>query len=61
MIPNSKYKNIFFWTIELLALSLLILIVSRFDFLMKPISVFISTVFVLCFETCFDTFKENYS
>ncbi|ABJ62935.1 AI-2E family transporter [Leuconostoc mesenteroides] len=46
MIPNSKYKNIFFWTIELLALSLLILIVSRFDFLMKPISVFISTVFV---------------
>ncbi|GMA70115.1 AI-2E family transporter [Leuconostoc litchii] len=46
MIPNNRYKNIFFWTIELLALSLLILIVSRFDFLMKPISVFISTVFV---------------
>ncbi|MFT9415977.1 AI-2E family transporter [Leuconostoc falkenbergense] len=46
MFPNLKYKNLFFWTIELLALSALIWIVSRFDFLMQPISVFISTVFV---------------
>ncbi|QBR48420.1 AI-2E family transporter [Leuconostoc kimchii] len=46
MFLNQKLKKLFFWTIELLALALLILIVSGFDFLMRPISVFISTVFV---------------
>lgn len=46
MFPNVKLKKLFYWTIELLAASLLILIVSGFDFVMRPISVFISTVFV---------------
>ncbi len=45
MFPNPKLKQLFFWTIELLALSLLVYIVSGFDFLMRPIQVFISTVF----------------
>lgn len=45
MFPNRKLKQLFFWTIELLALSLLVYIVSGFDFLMRPIQVFISTVF----------------
>ncbi|MBZ6008853.1 AI-2E family transporter [Leuconostoc gelidum subsp. aenigmaticum] len=46
MFPNMKLKKLFFWTLELLAGAVLILIVSGFDFLMRPISVFISTVFV---------------
>ncbi|AFT82317.1 AI-2E family transporter [Leuconostoc carnosum] len=46
MFLNAKYKNLFFWTIESLAVALLIFIVSRFDFLMHPLSVFISTVFM---------------
>lgn len=46
MFPNTKLKHLFFWTMELLGISLLIFIVSGFDFLMRPISVFISTVFV---------------
>ncbi|MCT8388866.1 AI-2E family transporter [Leuconostoc holzapfelii] len=45
MFPNPKLKQLFFWTIELLALALLIYIVAGFEFLMQPISVFISTVF----------------
>ncbi|MEX0380062.1 AI-2E family transporter [Leuconostoc sp. MS02] len=46
MFPNMKLKKLFFWTLELLALAVLILIVSGFDFLMRPINVFVSTVFV---------------
>ncbi|WEV54734.1 AI-2E family transporter [Leuconostocaceae bacterium ESL0723] len=44
MFPNPKAKKLFFWTIELLALTLLVFIVSRLDFLMHPLSVFMQTV-----------------
>lgn len=46
MFTNERHKRLFFWTIELLAIAILVYVVSRFDFLMRPISVFISTVFV---------------
>ncbi|CAH1856034.1 AI-2E family transporter [Convivina praedatoris] len=46
MFPNKKSKKLFFWTIELLALALLLYVVLRFDFVMHPVSVFISTVFM---------------
>ena len=46
MFPNTKLKHLFFWTIELLALSILVYLLLGFDFLMRPIKVFISTVFV---------------
>ncbi|MDD9138939.1 AI-2E family transporter [Fructobacillus sp. CRL 2054] len=46
MFPNEKLKQVFFWTIELLALATLLLIVFSFDFLMKPIGVFCGTVFI---------------
>ncbi|MBC9119193.1 AI-2E family transporter [Fructobacillus fructosus] len=46
MFPNEKLKHLFFWTIELLAIATLLFIVFRFDFLMKPISVFAGTVFI---------------
>ncbi|MBS9338531.1 AI-2E family transporter [Fructobacillus sp. M2-14] len=46
MFPNEKLKHVFFWTIELLALATLAYIVLRFDFLIKPIAVFIETVFL---------------
>ncbi|MBS9336453.1 AI-2E family transporter [Fructobacillus papyrifericola] len=46
MFPSDKLKQLFFWTIELLALAALLFIVFRFDFLMKPIAVFAGTVFI---------------
>lgn len=46
MFPNDKLKQLFFWTIELLAAASLLFIVFRFDFLMKPIAVFTGTVFI---------------
>lgn len=46
MFPNDKLKQLFFWTIELLAVASLLFIVFRFDFLMKPIAVFTGTVFI---------------
>ncbi|MBS9337051.1 AI-2E family transporter [Fructobacillus parabroussonetiae] len=46
MFPNDKLKQLFFWTIELLAVASLLFIVFRFDFLMKPIAVFVGTVFI---------------
>ncbi|MBS9335337.1 AI-2E family transporter [Fructobacillus sp. M1-13] len=46
MFPNERLKQLFFWTIELLAIATLLFIVFRFDFLMKPIAVFVGTVFI---------------
>ncbi|GAP02930.1 integral membrane protein [Fructobacillus pseudoficulneus] len=46
MFPNDKFKHIFFWTIEALALACLIFLVFRFDFLMHPLAVFANTVFM---------------
>ncbi|CAK8054769.1 AI-2E family transporter [Eupransor demetentiae] len=46
MFPNTNLKKLFYWTIELLALAVLLFIASRLDFLMRPISLFIGTVFM---------------
>ncbi|GAO99874.1 AI-2E family transporter [Fructobacillus ficulneus] len=46
MFPNDKLKNVFFWTIEALALACLIFLIFNFEFLMHPIAVFLNTVFM---------------
>jgi predicted PurR-regulated permease PerM len=44
---NSKgQKQLFFWTIELLALGALLLVISRLTLIIEPIQIFISTVFL---------------
>ena len=46
MLEHVKRSKTLFWTIELLAIALLVLIVAQLRFILEPIGQFIGAVFV---------------
>lgn len=46
MFSNDRQRKIMYWTLELLLISILILTISQFVFILQPLSTFISTIFV---------------
>ncbi len=46
MLANLKRSKLLFWTLEILAIALLILVVTQLRFILEPISQFIGAVFV---------------
>lgn len=46
MFDNFKRSKLFFWSIELLVVALLIFVCTQVSFLFEPIGIFISTIFV---------------
>lgn len=46
MINKFKNSKLFFWSVELLVVALLVFVCTRISFLFEPIGIFISTIFV---------------
>ncbi|MGY3778901.1 AI-2E family transporter [Isobaculum melis] len=43
---NFKTSKLFFWTVQLLAMALLLFVCTKIDFIFSPIGTFISTLFI---------------
>ncbi len=46
MINRFKNSKLFFWTIEILSITILILIISKMKFIVEPIKQFIASIFI---------------
>lgn len=46
MFDNFKRSKLFFWSVELLVVALLVFVCTQVSFLFEPIGIFISTIFI---------------